>query len=294
MPEAARDSTTPTDRFRLFFQAHGLRVGAAAVVIAALLIVAAAPATSQGGWLAFFSPLIVGALAVVASHDPLTAGIDGWRQFFEQRLEKAQAGSGKFSQYFLRPLFSGSVSVWKTSDAIPDPHLRGGVRLSVVTYFWALMLFALAVAVYVALVIVMVVVALLIIAWMLSRATGGAGESRTIRTGGSFFTTACSNCGSKDHASGDCPHGIFSSNCSNCGSRNHASSDCPHGMFSSKCSNCGSTDHASSDCPHGMFSSACSNCGSNNHASSDCPHGMFSSACSNCGSKEHSSADCPH
>ncbi|QHI38583.1 hypothetical protein IMCC3317_39770 [Kordia antarctica] len=108
-----------------------------------------------------------------------------------------------------------------------------------------------------------------------------------------LFSSECSNCGSKEHASSTCPHGLFSSKCSHCGSKDHASGDCPHGLFSSKCSHCGSKDHASGDCPHGIFSSKCSHCGSKNHASGNCPHGIFSSKCSNCGSKNHASGDCP-
>ncbi len=90
-----------------------------------------------------------------------------------------------------------------------------------------------------------------------------------------LFSSECSQCGSKEHATSDCPHGIFSSECSHCGSKDHASSDCPHGIFSSKCSLCGSTEHSSSNCPHGIFSSQCSNCGSKNHSSTDCPHGIL-------------------
>lgn len=108
-----------------------------------------------------------------------------------------------------------------------------------------------------------------------------------------LFSTECSHCGSKEHASSDCPHGIFSSKCSHCDSTEHASNDCPHGIFSSKCSHCGSKTHASNDCPHGIFASKCSHCGSVEHASNDCPHGIFSSKCANCGSKNHSTSDCP-
>jgi preprotein translocase subunit SecD len=93
-----------------------------------------------------------------------------------------------------------------------------------------------------------------------------------------LFTTECIHCGSKEHASDDCPHGVFSSKkCIHCGSIEHASDDCPHGVFSSKkCIHCGSIEHASDDCPHGVFSSKkCIHCGSIEHASDDCPHGIF-------------------
>ena len=112
-----------------------------------------------------------------------------------------------------------------------------------------------------------------------------------------MFVAECSKCGSLEHASHQCPHGMFSSNkCSKCGSLDHASHQCPHGMFSSnKCSNCGSLDHASDKCPHGMLSSnKCSKCGSLDHASHQCPHGMFADECSKCGSRDHATAQCPH
>ena len=113
-----------------------------------------------------------------------------------------------------------------------------------------------------------------------------------------LFSTECSNCGSIEHTTDDCPHGLFSSNkCRHCGSIEHASDDCPHGIFSSnKCRHCGSLEHASDDCPHGIFSSnKCRHCGSVEHASDDCPHGIFSSnKCRYCGSVNHASDDCPH
>lgn len=109
-----------------------------------------------------------------------------------------------------------------------------------------------------------------------------------------LFSTECSHCGSKEHASEDCPHGIFTSKCAHCGSRDHSSENCPQGFFSTKCAHCGSKEHASENCPHGIFSSKCAHCGSVNHSTENCPHGILSSKCSHCGSRDHSTADCPH
>ena len=110
-----------------------------------------------------------------------------------------------------------------------------------------------------------------------------------------LFASECARCGSKEHRTGDCPHGLFSSKCASCASTEHATSDCPHGLFSSKCAGCGSEDHATSDCPHGLFSSRCAGCGSSDHATSTCPHGAFSSPsprCARCGSDGHSTRRC--
>jgi len=109
-----------------------------------------------------------------------------------------------------------------------------------------------------------------------------------------LFESKCRYCGSKDHASEDCPHGILESKCRYCGSTEHSSENCPHGIFESKCRYCGSTDHSSENCPHGILESKCRYCGSTNHASEDCPHGIFESKCRYCGSTNHSSEDCPH
>jgi WD40 repeat protein len=109
-----------------------------------------------------------------------------------------------------------------------------------------------------------------------------------------LFSSECGHCGSKEHATSDCPHGFLSTECGRCGSKDHATSDCPHGVFSSECGHCGSKEHATSDCPHGLLSSECGHCGSSNHSTSDCPHGLFSSKCGNCGSEDHATSDCPH
>jgi len=74
--------------------------------------------------------------------------------------------------------------------------------------------------------------------------------------------TKCRYCGSKDHASDNCPHdhGVLGiggdTKCRYCGSKNHASDNCPHdhGVLGiggdTKCRHCGSNNHASDNCPH--------------------------------------------
>jgi len=104
---------------------------------------------------------------------------------------------------------------------------------------------------------------------------------------------ACGRCGSKEHATKDCPHVFFSTNCERCGSLDHAASDCPRSVFSVECSRCGSKEHSTGDCPHEYFSTRCGRCGGVNHATDACPHGMLSRRCNRCGSKEHASDDCP-
>jgi len=212
----------------------------------------------------------------------ITSAINGWEAYFDKSFEKATGREGKFSRYFLRPLHWGSLKLWSASQTLPDEHLRAGVRLSTIIYFWAVMTFLLVATIYIIVALVILIIIMAIIGWFLSQ--GRQSEERTSREStytppkrsvGSWFATECTYCGSKEHASSDCPHGILSTECTYCGSKNHASADCPHGMFSTKCTYCGSTDHVSDNCPHGMFSTECTYCGSQEHASADCPHGLF-------------------
>ena len=63
-----------------------------------------------------------------------------------------------------------------------------------------------------------------------------------------MFSTECAQCGSKEHSTDSCPHGIFSK-CAQCGSKEHSTDSCPHGIFS-KCAQCGSKEHSTDSCPH--------------------------------------------
>jgi hypothetical protein len=133
-----------------------------------------------------------------------------------------------------------------------------------------------------------------------------------------FRETECRHCGSKDHASDDCPHdhgflGIGAdTRCRHCRSKEHSSDDCPHDSgfvgigAETECRHCGSPDHTSDDCPHdrGFFGigekTKCEYCGSRNHSSDNCPHdhGFLGigakTKCEYCGSRNHGSDDCPH
>ena len=98
-----------------------------------------------------------------------------------------------------------------------------------------------------------------------------------------FFSSECCHCGSKEHSSGDCPHGLLSSECWHCGSKEHSTGECPHGLLSSECLHCGSNNHSSDECPHGLFGSHRSDDESSDD-SSDYSHTSYSSASSAYGS----------
>lgn len=299
MREVGQEPGTAIDRVRIFFRKHGVRISGAAVVMVAAAILIGAPSSHLAVWLVFLVPLMVGACIPLASRDAVSAAINGWGGYFDRGLNRAQGREGKFSRYFSRPLHWGSLKLWSVSERIQNGHIRAGVRLGAIVYFWAAILLALAMlvimAVYVIVLVVVLIVGFAIVGGSLSQGQHSGGRSYSPkRSVMSFFSRECGNCGSKEHATSDCPHGFFSSKCGRCGSKSHATGDCPHGFLSSKCGRCGSTHHATSDCPHGIFSSECGKCGSKNHATSDCPHGFFSSKCGNCGGKDHGTSECPH
>ncbi len=205
------------------------------------------------------------------------------------------------------------VAVISATKGIQDSNTRFVVRVLALSAMTIALIALAYMVIIVALVILAIVAAFAIFGAATSGGTSSGGGSRSSdededdhrstyspprRSGGSWFSAECTNCGSTEHTSSDCPHGMFSGGkCGNCGSTEHATGDCPHGIFSGgKCGNCGSTDHASGDCPHGIFSGGkCGNCGSLNHATGDCPHGMFSGgSCARCGSVDHATNDCPH
>jgi hypothetical protein len=112
---------------------------------------------------------MLGACIPVASQDSLSRSINGWEQYFDRSLSKAQGREGKFARYFLRPLHAGSLKLWKVSQPISNEHVRAGTRLAATAYFWAAMLFALVIAVYVIVGIVILMIVLAVIGWYLNR-----------------------------------------------------------------------------------------------------------------------------
>src|SRR5574337_9125 len=260
MPNITPDLENVTEQVRIFFHKHRVRIiGAAVIAIAAAMLIATS-SSDPTLRLVFLGPLIVGACIPLASQDIASDAINGWGAYFARSLKRAQGRKGKFSRYFSLPLHWGSLTLWSLSESIQDGHIRAGVRLSTIVYFWAVMIFALVVTVYIIVVVVVAIIILALVGWFLSLAdsdprrpkpSGDQSDSRSKIPKSFFsFSTKCGNCKSKEHATRDCPHGFFSEKCGNCGGKDHATRDCPHGFFSSKCGHCGSKEHATRDCPH--------------------------------------------
>jgi hypothetical protein len=142
------------------------RICAAALmlVIAVLSYVMKAPDT-----LLILAPLILGSLLVSICSDGLTTAIDRWEQTFERRGERAAAKEGKFAKYFSRPLWSGSRLIWRKTETIADRHFRAGIRLAAVTYYFGLVIPALALVAYFATVIIIYFAVMLLGLWLLGK-----------------------------------------------------------------------------------------------------------------------------
>lgn len=237
-------------------------------------------------------PVALGCIVAVLQIPSLTHWINGSDAAICRVQTRGRENAGRVAKYVTLPATGGTLWLWRKSTPVRDDHARAAIRVTAFVYLWSAVLGIVAAAVLIMIWIAMVVLAIMLVLWVVSAAAGGRREEQTRSF--SFFATECRKCGSREHATAECPHGFFSSECASCGSKNHATDQCPHGLFSSKCANCGSPEHASSACPHGLFSSECGSCGSKSHATKDCPHGLFSSACANCGSIDHATSHCPH
>jgi hypothetical protein len=119
--------------------------------------------------LLILAPLILGSLLVSICSDGLTTAIERWEQTFERRGERAAAEEGKFAQYFSRPLWSGSRLIWRKTETIADRHFRAGIRLAAVTYYFGLIIPALALFAYLAITIIIYFAVMLLVLWLLGK-----------------------------------------------------------------------------------------------------------------------------
>jgi hypothetical protein len=173
-------------------------------------------------WSFLLFPLILGALFPLARNSTLSARTEPLGDWLAERRIHTDKVTGRFSRFFLRPGFASACAVWTATRNVSDPHLRAGVRVAALLYLAEIGLGVLVVVGYILVLIVLMIVALIITFWVLSHVLSGASSK------------ACGNCGSKEHATRDCPHdsglfGLFGSKeCAHCGSKNHATRDCPH------------------------------------------------------------------
>ena len=174
------DVAVSIERARDFAREHRVRLCAGGVAVLWLLILAFAPPGYRQLWLLLLLPLVIGATVPLAASSETTAAINGWRAFFERRLSAAQGKDGKIAQYFLRPLFAGTLRLWSATESLSDEHVRAGLRLAGLLFFWAVMLALFLLAIYIVVVIVVMIAIIALIGWFLSQ---NSSDSEPLRTG---------------------------------------------------------------------------------------------------------------
>ncbi len=243
-------------------------------------------------------PALCGAIIALVNSEranEITEKIEAWMR---RRREIVSQKKGFFSRWIVRPPLSVIVKLCDWTDSLAHRGVKNGIRTAATLYvvaFWILLvIYAFTLLVGCVIAVLVLILALWIMGQMLggkSSSTEDAPARSSPRGSGIFsFATECRHCGSKDHASDDCPHdkgflGLGAeTKCRHCGSKRHASDDCPHDKgfvglgAETECRHCGSKSHASDDCPHdkGLLGlgaeTKCRHCGSKEHPSDNCPH----------------------
>jgi len=103
------------------------------------------------------------------SSGSLTVRIDQWEQTFEDRGQRAAAKGTKFARFFLRPLWGGSRAIWIKTVGVSQEHLRAGLRLTLLIYYFGLMIAVLAVVAYVSFVVIVGIAVIVFMFWLLMK-----------------------------------------------------------------------------------------------------------------------------
>jgi len=169
-PQNADSSTTT---IRIAGQ-EASRVGAAFWVLLSLFWIWFSEA--PGAWALLLAPTLLGALWPLIRNPGMTSKLDLLEEKLQSKHQQAGAKTGKFAQYFTKPLFVGCLLIWRKTQPLADVHLRAGLRVAAIAYFAGVMVTLLLVVGYVIVVVVVVIAVLLFLLWLLgealSRSTG--------------------------------------------------------------------------------------------------------------------------
>ena len=172
-----------------FSPENSVRAGAG--VLLALLLFWVWYSGGAAAWTLVLTPLILGALIALARIPALATRTEPWGDWFGVRRARAQGATGRFSRFFLGPMFASASGIWKLSRNVSDPHLRAGVRVAALLYLAGLALGTLVIIGYVLVLIVVIIIAIIITFWLLSYALEGGSSSgsrvaRSVRKTGFF------------------------------------------------------------------------------------------------------------
>lgn len=162
------------ERAKQFALEHRIRISAGTAVLAAVLILSTPDASTP--WFVFLLPIVIGALIPLLSHEGTTLEINGWREFYAQQLAVAEERGGNIARYFLRPLFTGSLKLYESTEGLADQNVRAGVRLAFLALFWTVMVTGFVLVMWVIVAFMILVAAIAIASWFMS--DGRRGSSR--------------------------------------------------------------------------------------------------------------------
>lgn len=173
------------------------RIVAGAWILVSVLLLCLAE--SPGAWALVLAPSWIGALFPLIRNADLTAWTESWEKKLLASHVRAREKTGRFARHFTKPLFGGSLFIWRKTQPLADTHLRAGVRITAVVCFTALMVTLLILIGYIVIGVVIAIAIVLFILWALSgglsqRSEGGSEHpvrsSRPTTAGGNDSTTA--------------------------------------------------------------------------------------------------------
>lgn len=122
----------------------------------------------------YFLPIALGALVPLLNlHDSIVA-IENWDAFLRRRRDLALTKNGKFAKFFSRPLWSGSLGVFRMANKVPQKGLRAGIRVTLLTYYFGIFLSVACFVAYISIAIVIGIAVLLLMLWVLGMVLGGS------------------------------------------------------------------------------------------------------------------------
>jgi hypothetical protein len=152
---------------RDFAVTHRVRLFAGATIVIALATcLASAPGYQAVMWM-LLGPVMAGGVVALASQVDWSEQINDCQTSFEQGLAKAEGKTGKYSRFFLTPLYRGSLWLWRATDGIGDAHVKAALRVGGIAYFWSVMIVVLVLAVWLIVGLMIAVFALAIVSWFM-------------------------------------------------------------------------------------------------------------------------------
>jgi hypothetical protein len=133
------------------------------------------------------TPLILGAAVTALRLHAVSRSVNSIENWLNSGSARAAARQGKFARFFQRPFFAVCLAIWRWTTALPDPHLRAGVRLSALIFFCAIAITLLATAAYILVAIVVMLAIFALCLWLFLLWAGS--ESSETRTQVTRYTT---------------------------------------------------------------------------------------------------------